>query len=255
MGIPNLSLEGKVTVITGGGTGVGRSIALTFAEAGANVVVCSRTLANLEKVAEEVRALGKRSLAVRTDVSQKTDVDNMVQKVMDEFGAIDILVNDAGVWLGGEVLDFSEEAWDRTMGVNIKGYYLCCQAVGKRMVEQKRGNIINIASTNSFALDKGQAPYSASKAGVVMLTRGLAKELVSYNIRVNAVAPGWVRTEMARDVWGQPESDYAKQEMARIPMGRLAEPSDVANSALFLASDLSSYITGATIVVDGGSLA
>jgi NAD(P)-dependent dehydrogenase (short-subunit alcohol dehydrogenase family) len=252
MPIPSLSLEGKTAIVTGGGTGIGRSIALTFAAAGANVVVCSRTLANLEKVAEEVKALGRRSLAVRTDVTQKTDVDNMVQRVMDEFGAIDILVNDAGVWLGGEVLDFSEEAWDRTMDINIKGCYLCCQAVGKKMVERKRGNIISIASTNSFVSGKEEAPYSASKAGMVMLIRGLAKELVSYNIRVNAVAPGWVRTEMSREIWSQPESEYAKQEMARIPMGRLAEPSDVANAALFLASDLSSYITGATIVVDGG---
>lgn len=252
MPIPSLSLEGKTAIVTGGGTGIGRSIALTFAAAGANVVVCSRTLANLEKVAEEVKALGRRSLAVRTDVTQKTDVDNMVQRVMDEFGAIDILVNDAGVWLAGEVLDFSEEAWDRTMDINIKGCYLCCQAVGKKMVERKRGNIISIASTNSFVLSKEDAPYSVSKAGMVMLIRGLAKELVSYNIRVNAVAPGWVRTEMSREIWSQPESEYAKQEMARIPMGRLAEPSDVANAALFLASDLSSYITGATIVVDGG---
>lgn len=252
MPIPSLSLEGKTAIVTGGGTGIGRSIALTFAAAGANVVVCSRTLANLEKVAEEVKALGRRSLAVRTDVTQKTDVDNMVQRVMDEFGAIDILVNDAGVWLGGEVLDFSEEAWDRTMDINIKGCYLCCQAVGKKMVERKRGNIISIASTNSFVSGKEEAPYSASKAGMVMLIRGLAKELVSYNIRVNAVAPGWVRTEMSREIWSQPESEYTKQEMARIPMGRLAEPSDVANAALFLASDLSSYITGATIVVDGG---
>lgn len=252
MPIPSLSLEGKTAIVTGGGTGIGRSIALTFAAAGANVVVCSRTLANLEKVAEEVKALGRRSLAVRTDVTQKTDVDNMVQRVMDEFGAIDILVNDAGVWLEGEVLDFSEEAWDRTMDINIKGCYLCCQAVGKKMVERKRGNIISIASTNSFVSGKEEAPYSASKAGMVMLIRGLAKELVSYNIRVNAVAPGWVRTEMSREIWSQPESEYTKQEMARIPMGRLAEPSDVANAALFLASDLSSYITGATIVVDGG---
>ncbi len=252
MPIPSLSLEGKTAIVTGGGTGIGRSIALTFAAAGANVVVCSRTLANLEKVAEEVKALGRRSLAVRTDVTQKTDVDNMVQRVMDEFGAIDILVNDAGVWLEGEVLDFSEEAWDRTMDINIKGCYLCCQAVGKKMVERKRGNIISIASTNSFVLGKEGAPYSASKAGMVMLIRGLAKELASYNIRVNAVAPGWVRTEMSREIWSQPESEYAKQEMAGIPMGRLAEPSDVANAALFLASDLSSYITGATIVVDGG---
>ncbi len=252
MPIPSLSLEGKTAIVTGGGTGIGRSIALTFAAAGANVVVCSRTLANLEKVAEEVKALGRRSLAVRTDVTQKTDVDNMVQRVMDEFGAIDILVNDAGVWLVGEVLDFSEEAWDRTMDINIKGCYLCCQAVGKKMVERKRGNIISIASTNSFVLGKEEAPYSVSKAGMVMLIRGLAKELVSYNIRVNAVAPGCVRTEMSREIWSQPESEYTKQEMARIPMGRLAEPSDVANAALFLASDLSSYITGATIVVDGG---
>ncbi len=255
MSIPSLSLEGKVAIVTGGGTGIGRSIALEFAKAGADVVVASRRLPVLEKVAEEIRALGRRSLAVRTDVSQKADVDNMVQRVMDEFGAIDILVNDAGIVVPCSLLETEEDDWDKIFDINLKGCQLCSQAVGRIMVERKRGNIISIASTNSFVVGKEEAPYSISKAGVVMLTRGLAKELADYNIRVNAIAPGWIRTEMSREIWSQPESEYAKQELAKILLGRLGEPSEVANVALFLASDLSSYITGTTIVVDGGELA
>ncbi len=250
MGIPSLSLEGKVAVITGGGTGVGRSIALTFAEAGANVVVCSRTLANLEKVAEEVRALGKRSLAVRTDVSQKTDVDNMVQKAMDEFGAIDILVNNAGILLKKSLLNTSEDDWDEIINVDLKGCYLCSQAVGKSMVERRRGNIINISSTHGLKAAINRGAYCVAKAGVLMLTRVAALELASYNIRVNAITPTIVKTEMTRASWSVPETlEYYR---STIPLGRLAEPGDIVGAALFLASDASSFITGHTIVVDGG---
>ena len=246
---PNLSLEGQVAIVTGGGTGIGRGIALEFAKAGADVVVASRKLANLEKVAEEVRALDRRSLAVQTDISRKTDVDNLVQKVMGEFGAIDILVNNAAVLGKFSLLEAPEDEWDRVIDTNLKGYYLCCQAVGKRMVERKRGNIINIASTAAF---EGGGSYNISKAGVVNFTRGIARELGRYNIRVNAIAPGWVITDMAKYIMREDPERLRREAEATIPLGRMAEPSDIASVALFLASDASSLITGQTIVVDGG---
>ncbi len=253
MSMPNLSLEGRVAIVTGGGTGIGRSIALGFAEAGADVVVASRKLANLEQVAEEIRALGRHSLAVPTDITQKADVDKMVQKTVDEFGTIDILVNNAGIDFPALVLECRQDDWDRIINTDLRGYVFCSQAVGKRMVERKRGNIINMASVSSFAVDKGEGFYSIAKAGVVMLTRALAKELASYNIRVNAIAPGWIRTKMSESVGSDPKA--LKQSESEIPMGRWAEPSEIANVALFLASDAASYVTGHTLVADGGLLA
>lgn len=253
MSIPNLSLEGQVAIITGGGTGIGRSIALEFAKAGADVVVTSRKLANLEKVSEEVTALGRRSLAVPADITNKVDVDNMVQRVMDEFSVIDILVNNAGTIVRASLLEHSEQDWDRVLDTNLKGYYLCSQAVGRRMMEQKKGNIINIASIRGITAAPGRASYCVSKAAVLMLTRVLAVELASYNIRVNAIAPGWVKTNLNEVLWGDPET--YKQITDPIPMGHWAELSEIASVALFLASDASSYMTGHTIVVDGGLLA
>ncbi len=253
MSIPNLSLEGQVAIVTGGGTGIGRSIALEFAKAGADVVVASRRLPVLEEVGREVTALGKRSLAIQTDISRKADVDNLVQRVMDEFGVIDILVNNAGIVIRAPLLETTEDEWDKVIDTNLKGYYLGCHAVGKKMVERKKGNIINIASDQAVRGSPASSVYSIAKAGVVMLTRVLARELASYNIRVNAVAPGAVGgTEMSRG-WSDPER--LKEVAARIPLGRVAEPSDIASVALFLASDASRHITGDTIVVDVGLLA
>ena len=251
MSMPSFSLEGKVAIVTGGGTGIGRGIALEFAKAGADVVVTSRKLANLEKVAEEVRALGKHSLAVPADITNKVDVDNMVQRVMDEFGVIDILVNNAGIVVMASLLEHSEEDWDAANDPTLKGYDLCSQAVGKGMVERKKGNIINIASISAFRGD--DSVYSIAKAGVVMLTKVLSFELVRYNIRANAIAPSWVKTELSKAGWSDPET--YKQIAAKIPVGRWGEPTDIASVALFLASDASRHITGDTIVVDGGELA
>ena len=254
MSIPGLSLKGKVALVTGSRRGIGRAIALAFAEAGADVAVCDNVVegGELGVVAEEIQGLGRRSLAIQADVGRKADVDNLVREVMDQFSAIDILVNNAGI--GGEstLFEASEDEWDRVIDINLKGHYLCSQAVGKGMVERRGGNIIGIASIWGTRANMGR-PYSVSKAGVIMLTRVLARELGQYNIRVNAIAPGAIKTELTRGMWDDPE--YLKQLEAQIMLGRIAEPSEIASVALFLASEASSYITGTTIVTDGGMLA
>ena len=252
MGTPNFSLDGKTAIVTGGKRGIGKAIALAFAEAGADVAVCGRVIEDgeLQAVAEEIQGLGRRSLAVQADISRKADVDNLVQKVMEEFGAIDILVNNAGIIIRTPLIDTPEDDWDKVIDTDLKGYYLCSQAVGKRMMERKRGNIINISSNLGIKVQKNTGAYCIAKAGVFMLTRVLAVELGSYNIRVNAIAPGIVQTEFSMSLWGDPE--IRKQRESMTPLGRLAEPSDIVRAALFLASDTSSLITGDTIVVDGG---
>jgi len=252
MGVPGFSLAGKVAIITGGKRGIGRAIALAFAEAGADIVVCSRVVEDgeLGAVAEEIQRLGRHSLAVQTDITRKTDVDNLVQRVMDEFGGIDILVNNAAMNIRAPLLDLREDGWDRIINTDLKGYYLCCQAVGKTMVDRKRGNIINMASITAMKARQKMGAYCIAKAGVVMLTRVLALELASYNIRVNAIAPSTVKTKFSEILWSEPET--LKRIEAEIPLGRLAEPGDIIGAALFLASDASSYITGHTIIVDGG---
>jgi len=252
MGIPGFSLEGKVAIVTGGRRGIGRAIALDFTEAGADIVVCDRVVddGELEAVAEEIRRLGRRSLAIQADITRKGDMDNLVQRVVDEFSAVDILVNNAAMNIVTPLLELREDGWDRIINTDLKGYYLCCQAVGKRMVDQKRGNIINMASTAAMKAAPEMGAYCIAKAGVVMLTRVLALELARYNIRVNAIAPSMVKTKFSQPLWSDPKT--LKQIEAEIPLGRLAETGDIIGSALFLASDASSYVTGHTIIVDGG---
>jgi len=257
--VPSLSLEGKTAIVTGGGTGIGRAIALEFARAGANVVVGGRTLATLEEVAGVIKAMGGRCLAVQTDIAKKADVENLVKKTVDEFGIIDISANNAGIGsaINGKIppwlIDFPEDHWKKVVDIDLDGCFRCCQAVGKVMVNQKKGNIINTASVSAY--DGWANPYGVSKAGVVRLTRGLAKDLGSYNIRVNAIAPAYVRVPAGvvnRDdevaLYDDPEA------LKRVPLGRVAEPVDIATIALFLASDASNYITGQTIIADGGRL-
>ncbi len=242
--------DGKVAVVTGGGRGIGRAMALAFARCGADVAVASRTVSDLEEVVEEVRALGRRSLPVQTDITVRADVDNMASKIKEEVGTIDILVNNAATNVMRKLLDLREDKWDQIIDTDLKGYWLCSQAVGKIMVERGRGCIINISSTAAQKAANGMGAYCIAKAGVVMLTRALALELASSNIRVNTIAPSIVRTEFSKPIWSNPE--MLSKVAPDIPLGRIAEPEDVAEMALFLASDTSSYLTGQTVYLDGG---
>ena len=248
-----MKLEGKVAIITGGGTGIGRSIALEFAKDGADIVVASRLFSVLEKVVEEIKALGRRSLCIQADISQKTDVNKLVQEAIAQFGTIDILVNNASVGdKGVPLLEVSEDDWDKVININLKGYFLCSQALGKKMVEQKKGNIINIASVSAFRPPSDGGIYNIAKAGEVMLTLVLAKQLASFNVRVNAIAPGMIRTDMTKAVWNNPDRLMRLEDW--IPLGHMGDPNDIARAALFLASEDSRHITGHTVVIDGGQL-
>lgn len=255
MGMPSLLLTDEVALVTGGRQGIGKTLALAFAEAGAHVVVSDLIVddGQLKAVAEEIKRLGRRSLTVEADTSKKADVERMVQKVVDEFGRIDILVNNAGILIRSSILELSEADWDRLMGVDLKGYYLCSQAAGRRMVQQKKGKIINIASQYAYRVTPGMGAYSVAKAGVVMLTRALAQEMGSAGVRVNTVAPSMVRTDFSRATWSNPE--LLKSIEASTPLGRVAEPADLVGAVLFLASEASAFVTGHTLLVDGGTMA
>jgi len=251
--VDSYPLSGKVAVVTGGRRGIGRAIALALAGAGADIALGDRTVddGQLEAAAAEVKKLGRRSLAVKVDITSKAEVDNFVQKVADELGAVDILVNNAATNVRAPLLELGEDGWDRVINTDLKGCYLCAQAAGRIMVSQKRGNIINIASTAALKAAPQMGAYCIAKAGVVMLTKVLAVELGQYNIRVNAVAPYIVKTKFSQPLWSEPEA--LKQIEAEIPVGRLAETGDIVGAVLFLAADASSYITGQTVIVDGGS--
>ena len=248
------SLKGKVALITGGSRGIGRAIALTFADAGADVVVSSRNRRppELEKVAEEIRAKGRRALAMPAHVGKKEDVQNLVQKTLREFGRIDILVNNAGANpVLSSMVDLEEAAFEKVMEVNLKGALLMSQAVAQEMIKQGGGRIINISSISGLrARADGTGAYCISKAGVNMLTQVMARELAQHNILVNAIAPGSIKTEMSRVNWIDPERRV--QRIREIELKRFGEPEEVGGLALFLASEASSFVTGEIIRVDGG---
>jgi NAD(P)-dependent dehydrogenase (short-subunit alcohol dehydrogenase family) len=251
MSLPSISLAGRVAIVTGSSRGIGKGIARMFAEAGADVVVCSRNLdGTLESCAEEIRKLGRRSLAIPTDVTEPTAVEALVKRTVDEFGALDILVNNAGTVARSPVVEHTVEDWDRVFNTNLKSYFLCSRAAARVMMEQKRGNIISIASMRGIVSSGGRVSYTVSKAGVIMLTKVLAHEFAPYNIRVNCIAPGWIKTELTKPFWDNPER--SKEVTDTVAMDRWATVEEMASVALFLASDMSSYVTGHTLVADGG---
>lgn len=253
MSLPNFSLEGKVGLVTGGSRGLGRAMALTFAEAGADIAISDIDPSELGRTTKEVVSLGRRSLAIQADISKKADVDSMVDKTLKEFGTIDILVNNAAITIIRPLLEYTEDEWDRLLDVDLKGYFLCTQAIARVMMPKKRGVIINMSSQRAIRADPNQGAYSIVKAGVHMLTKTTAVALAPYNIRVNAIGPGGAKTRFSEDVWKNPE--LLKKFEATVPLGRMAETTDIVGAALFLASDASSYMTGQTIYVDGGVLA
>ena len=247
-----VSLEGKVALVTGGSRGIGRAIALTFADAGADVVVSSRKLPDLEVVAEEIKAKGRKGLAVASHVAKMEDSVELINKVKSEFGRLDILVNNAGTNpYNGPLIDAEEWAWDVTMNVNLKGPFFLSIMAAKLMQEQGGGNIINISSSAGINPSSLHI-YSISKAALIMMTRVMSMQFAESNIRVNAIAPGVIKTRLSEVLWKGPDGS----ERARTggPLRRLGEPEDIAGVALFLASDASSYISGDTIPVSGAGV-
>ena len=251
-----LGLKNKVAFIVGGRRGIGKASALAFAEAGADVAVADIVTEGLEATAEEIRKLGRRSLAIQLDITKKADVEKAVEKVVDELGGIDILVNTAlKESAPSTLLDLSEEGWDSMLDVSLKGYFLTSQAAAKKMIAQKRGgSIINMSSRSYVRPRERSGAYATAKAGVVALTGQLAMELGPYNIRANAIAPSVVTTEVVLESEMMSTAERQKNVAAEIPLGRLSTPEEIANVALFLASDGASYISGVAIIVDGGSM-
>jgi len=252
MEFPDFSLKGKVAVVTGGTRGMGRIMALTFARAGADVLVSSRHLVDAERIAHEIRDLGRRSLGVRADISRASDVHDMIERVVAEFDTIDILVNNAAVNVRKGLMDTSEEEWDFIHDVDLKGYFLCAKAAAKIMMAKKRGIIINVTSVGAKKPSATTGAYSVAKAGVAMLTKVLALELLPHHIRVNGIGPGPVRTEFNKELWTDPKK--REEYEVKLPLKRFAEAEEISGVALLLASDASRYMTGQTIYFDGGVL-
>jgi len=252
MDLSRFSLEGRVALVTGGSRGIGRAIALAFADAGADVAISGRKLPDLEPVAGDIEKKGVKSMAVASHIAKVEESKALADRVKGEWGKIDILVNNAGTNPHyGPLLEAEEWAWDVTMNVNLKGPFLLSQLVARVMKEQGGGSIINIASIMGI-VPSDLGIYSVTKAGLIMLTRILAKELGQYKIRVNAIAPGVVKTKLSEALWKDPakEKGAAKSKA----LGYIGVPEDITGAALFLASDASSYVTGEVIVVDGGEL-
>jgi len=249
-----MRLSGKTAIVTGARRGIGHAIALALAREGANVVVSDISQKDCQRVVDEIEELGKKGLALKCDVSSSDDVEDMVKRTVAEFGRVDILVNNAGILTFKPFLELTDEDWDKTLNVNLKGQFLCARSAGRVMIKNKWGRIINIASISSggcgiaFPLI---AHYTASKGGVVALTEALALELTSQGINVNAICPGAIDTDMAK---GVKKGGQLAQVLARIPKGRLGQPEEIASLTVFLASEESDYISGAAIVIDGGWL-
>lgn len=248
-------LTGKTAIVTGGGRGLGEMIAESFAEAGANVVVCSRKLEACEEVSEKIKKLGVGSLAFKCDVTNPEDIKNVVNETLKEFGQIDILVNNSGATWGAPFLEMPLDKWQKVMDVNVTGTFLFSQAVAGHMKERKQGKIINIASIAGLVGGEegimDTVGYNASKGAVIAFTRDLGVKLAKYNIQVNAIAPGWFPTKMSKGLIEL----YGKYFVEKNPSRRLGTDADLKGLALFLASKASDYVVGQTIVVDGGQTA
>lgn len=247
-----LSLEGKVALVTGGSRGIGKAIALTFADAGADVVLASRKLPDLEKVAEEITAMGRKVLCIPTHAKKVEDLENLVKQTMDACGRIDVLVNNAATNPAmGPIVDTEESVYDHIIDTNLKGYFMMSKLVGKIMREQKSGNIINVSSAGGVSPAEGLGPYCISKAGINMLTKQMALEMGAYNVRVNAIAPRIVKTNFSKALWSNEK--LMEREFQFTPLKCVATPEEIAQTALYLASTATNYMTGHILVLNGGA--
>lgn len=250
-----MRFEGKVAVVTGASRGIGRATALALAKEGCSIVVTyERNREKADEVVQTIRGSKARAIAIKCDVSKRSDVEAMLETTINEFGKIDILVNNAAIDYGTPLFETTEEIWDRTLDVNLKGVFLCTQIAARHMIQRKYGKIVNIASNSGFGIAVwGETAYAASKAGVIQLTKTTAFELGQYGINVNCIAPGSVDTDGLRgDMTDQQYSEFLEARKKITSLGIIAEPEDIANVVLFFASDESRFITGKTLLVDGG---
>jgi len=248
-----IRLDGKKVLITGGSRGIGRATALLFARAGADVAITYvRNASAAASLAEEVTELGQECVTMRLDVRQRKEVERLVWDLLDRWGRLDALVNNAGIWTYGEMGDLPETVWSETMKVNLDGVYHTCNAVVPSMKQKKEGGIINISSTAGVRGEAFYSHYAASKGALIALTKSLAAELGPWGIRVNCVAPGWVYTDMSREVFQ--DAGFKRKIEESIPLRRIPPPEDIAGPVLFLASDLARHITGEVLNVNGGSV-
>ncbi|MDR3588703.1 MAG: glucose 1-dehydrogenase [Negativicutes bacterium] len=246
----DISLNGKVVIVTGATKGIGNGIAKSMAQAGANVVVVSRSQGDCDKVAQDLCGLGVQALPVAADVTKVASIQNVVDRTVDKFGCIDVLVNNAGAVLARKAEDISEEDWDKVINLDLKGAFFCAQIAGRKMIEQNRGKIINISSMWGLVAFKGFLPYCVAKGGILQMTRSLALEWARYDIQVNAICPGYILTALN-------EAELTDEKIApgllrKIPAKRFGDVQDLVGAALYLASDFSNYMTGAHMTIDGG---
>ena len=253
MTLEKFSLKGKGGIVTGGGSGIGKAMATGLVQAGAEIVIVGRNKERLEKAAAEMRKFGGPVIPLQADVSRMEEIKGLVDRTVKEFGKIDFLFNNAGTIRRNPSEDFTEEDWDDVVNTNLKGPFFLAQAVARVMISQKRkGKIINTSSLISVQGGKRVPAYAASKGGLAQVTKTMANDWARYNILVNAIGPGWVKTELTEAL--RQDRERSAEILGRIPLGRWADPEDLAGAAVFLASDASDYITGQTIFVDGGWL-
>ena len=254
MSVPDFRLDDRVAIVTGASRGIGRSIALGLAQAGAHVALTARKQPDLDAVAHEIAALGRRALPLAGHMARRPDIDRLFETTRREFGRLDILVNNAATNpVFGPLMEIEEEAWDKIMALNVKGYLFAAQRAAKPMLAAGKGAIVNVSSTGGLRASPGLGAYSVSKAAVIMLTRVLARELAPFGVRVNAIAPALVETRFSEALWKTPE--ILETYLETTPMGRTAQPEEMAGAVVYLCSDAASYVTGEVLVLDGGHLA